>query len=194
MELVKSLVYGTLKTRMKQVETGVPYFDFFFVEMLYYFSSQQRRAHAHQREQIAKFKEAFYLFDKDGDGTISTQELGTVMRSLGQNPTQAELNAEINEFDTDGDGAIDFDEFVAMMTCHERIEMTKERKGTDDSEGSRGAEEEREGAERDEADGDSGGAQPIFYWQLHSVGPSQEGRTKINSIALPHFCSRCLKF
>ena len=33
-------------------------------------------------EQIAEFKEAFSLFDKDGDGTITTKELGTVMRSL----------------------------------------------------------------------------------------------------------------
>ena len=39
-------------------------------------------------EQIAEFKEAFSLFDKDGDGTITTKELGTVMRSLGQNPTE----------------------------------------------------------------------------------------------------------
>ena len=32
-------------------------------------------------DQIAEFKEAFSLFDKDGDGTITTKELGTVMRS-----------------------------------------------------------------------------------------------------------------
>ena len=31
-------------------------------------------------DQIAEFKEAFSLFDKDGDGTITTKELGTVMR------------------------------------------------------------------------------------------------------------------
>ena len=48
-------------------------------------------------EQIAEFKEAFSLFDKDGDGTITTKELGTVMRSLGQNPTEAELADILNK-------------------------------------------------------------------------------------------------
>ena len=48
-------------------------------------------------EQIAEFKEAFSLFDKDGDGSIATKELGTVMRSLGQNPTEAELQDMVNE-------------------------------------------------------------------------------------------------
>ena len=46
-------------------------------------------------EQIAEFKEAFSLFDKDGDGTITTKELGTVMRSLGQNNLSNEKNSMV---------------------------------------------------------------------------------------------------
>lgn len=42
------------------------------------------------------------MFDKDGDGTITTKELGTVMRSLGQNPTKQELEDMVNEVDVDG--------------------------------------------------------------------------------------------
>lgn len=53
-----------------------------------------------------EFKEAFSLFDKDGDGTITTKELGTVMRSLGQNPTEAELQDMINEVDADGENSV----------------------------------------------------------------------------------------
>ena len=42
-------------------------------------------------EQVAEFKEAFDKFDKDKDGTISVQELGTVMQELGLKPSEAEL-------------------------------------------------------------------------------------------------------
>ncbi|XP_037758293.2 calmodulin-A [Chelonia mydas] len=66
-------------------------------------------------EQIAEFKEAFSLFDKDGDGSITTSELGNVMQSLGQNPTEAELQDMIGELDTDGSGTVDFPEFLSLM-------------------------------------------------------------------------------
>ena len=77
-------------------------------------------------EQIAEFKEAFSLFDKDGDGTITTKELGTVMRSLGQNPTEAELQDMVNEVDKDGTGSIDFPEFLTMMSLKINEENAEE--------------------------------------------------------------------
>ncbi|KAD5960383.1 hypothetical protein E3N88_11855 [Mikania micrantha] len=66
-------------------------------------------------DQISEFKEAFCLLDKDGDGCITTKELGIVMRSLGKNPTEAELQDMIKEVDADGNGTIDFPEFLNLM-------------------------------------------------------------------------------
>lgn len=69
------------------------------------------------------------MFDKDGNGTMSTKELGFAMRTLGLNPTEDDLLNIINEFDVDGNGrlpvykarrknnagSIDFAEFCQMM-------------------------------------------------------------------------------
>ena len=68
-------------------------------------------------EQIGIFKEAFNNFDKDGDGFIKTDKLAYVLRSLGQNHTEAELQDIISEIDIDGNGSIDFSEFLTMMAC-----------------------------------------------------------------------------
>ena len=66
-------------------------------------------------EKIAEFRAAFELFDKDRDAKITTKELGTVMRNLGQNPTEVELTEMIAEVDLDGNGTIDFKEFLGLM-------------------------------------------------------------------------------
>jgi len=51
---------------------------------------------------IAEFRQAFDLFDQDGNNAISKEELGTVMRRLGLNPTDEELRDMIREHDHDG--------------------------------------------------------------------------------------------
>ena len=52
---------------------------------------------------------------QDGSGTISTVELLHVLRAMGQNPSEVELNTIIMEIDIDGSGTIDFMEFVNLM-------------------------------------------------------------------------------
>ena len=42
------------------------------------------------------------MFDKDGDGTMTTKELGTVMRSFGLDPSERELKEMVQEVDVDG--------------------------------------------------------------------------------------------
>ncbi|PKU27840.1 hypothetical protein llap_21856 [Limosa lapponica baueri] len=38
------------------------------------------------------FKEAFLLFDRTGDAKITLSQVGDIIRALGQNPTNAEIN------------------------------------------------------------------------------------------------------
>ena len=77
-------------------------------------------------EKITEFRAAFELFDKDRDGTITTKELGILMRNLGRNPSEEELKQMIREVDLDGNGTIDFKEFLCLMV--------KKMKGTDTEE------------------------------------------------------------
>ncbi|KAL0232818.1 hypothetical protein GEMRC1_011565 [Eukaryota sp. GEM-RC1] len=64
-------------------------------------------------DQINEFKETFDLFASD-DGCIIASELGSVMRALGQDPSETELAEFINEIDADGNG-IDFPKFLTVI-------------------------------------------------------------------------------
>mmetsp|Transcript_48869 Transcript_48869/g.66543 ORF Transcript_48869/g.66543 Transcript_48869/m.66543 type:complete len:102 (-) Transcript_48869:210-515(-) len=61
-------------------------------------------------------EEAFDLFDKDGDGTISTGELKNLLRCFGQKSNEEEIKKIIKENDKDNSGSISFDEFVVIMS------------------------------------------------------------------------------
>ena len=66
-------------------------------------------------DEIEELKDAFAFFDKDGDGTITIKEIGIVMKSLGFNPTEAELQDIVKCIDEDGNGQIEADEFISLM-------------------------------------------------------------------------------
>ncbi|KAJ1724025.1 hypothetical protein LPJ53_001662 [Coemansia erecta] len=66
-------------------------------------------------ERAAEYREAFSVFDTNGDGYITAEELGKAMRSLGYSPTEINLRDMINEVDRDGNGKVDFSEFLTLM-------------------------------------------------------------------------------
>ena len=72
-------------------------------------------------QQIIEFREAFQAFDKDGNGSITIRELGTVMRSLGQNLSESEIKEMIEIVDEDKNGTIDFQEFLNLMARKMKI-------------------------------------------------------------------------
>ena len=60
-------------------------------------------------------KQAFKIFDKDGDGLITAEEIRMTMTSLGENLSETELTSMVAEADLNGDGYIDFSEFSCLM-------------------------------------------------------------------------------
>jgi len=63
----------------------------------------------------------FDLFDVDGDDHITRDEIGDVMRSLGEEPSEEDLNAMMRVLDVDGNGTVEYIEFLNMVTDQSKL-------------------------------------------------------------------------
>ena len=66
--------------------------------------------------EIEELREAFDLFDTDGNGTIDPNELKAAMTNLGFDAKNHTVYQMISDIDKNGTGDIDFDEFLDLMT------------------------------------------------------------------------------
>ena len=62
-----------------------------------------------------ELKEAFRLYDKEGQGFITNEVLKEILREIDNTLTEEDLDGIVEEVDEDGSGTMDFDEFVEMM-------------------------------------------------------------------------------
>ena len=70
------------------------------------------------RDPIDEYQRAFRLFDEDNTGRISIRNLRHIARELGENITEEELQAMIDEFDTDGDGESTQSTLINILTLY----------------------------------------------------------------------------
>jgi len=61
------------------------------------------------RRQESELRQAFRVFDIDGDGLIDANELRQTMANLGETLSDHDVHAMIREADRNGDGKVDFD-------------------------------------------------------------------------------------
>ncbi|KAM0940122.1 putative EF-hand domain-containing protein [Dioscorea sansibarensis] len=71
----------------------------------------------HEEDEEEDMREAFNVFDQNGDGFITEEELRSVLASLGlkQGRTVEDCRRMIRKVDVDGDGMVNFKEFKQMM-------------------------------------------------------------------------------
>ena len=69
-----------------------------------------------EEEMRWELKEAFRLYDKQGNGYITTDVLKEILREIDSTLSEENLDQIVEEVDEDGSGTVDFDEFMAMMT------------------------------------------------------------------------------
>jgi len=62
-----------------------------------------------------KYIEIFNIFDSDGDGRLTLEEIKTAMRKLGTQMSHLEFKNVIKDLDTDGDGMLDLREFMYIF-------------------------------------------------------------------------------
>merc|ERR1711951_73722 len=62
-----------------------------------------------------ELKEAFRIYDKEGQGFITTDVLKEILREIDSTLTEGDLDNIIEEVDEDASGTLDFDEFQEMM-------------------------------------------------------------------------------
>ena len=79
-------------------------------------------------EITSELQDKFLLFDVDGDKVINRKELGAVMRSFGENPTEDDLNDLMKELDADGSEVLEFKEFLDLMEKSNRLDVMMKRK------------------------------------------------------------------
>merc|ERR1712121_430501 len=63
----------------------------------------------------AELREAFRIYDKEGEGCITTDGLREILSEIDNKLTKEDLDGIIEEVDEDGSGTLDFDEFMEMM-------------------------------------------------------------------------------
>merc|ERR1719516_165971 len=66
-----------------------------------------------------ELKEAFRIYDKEGQGFITNDILKEILREIDATLTENDLDHIIEEVDEDGSGTMDFDEFVEMRMARE---------------------------------------------------------------------------
>ncbi|PVD31834.1 hypothetical protein C0Q70_07252 [Pomacea canaliculata] len=78
-------------------------------------------------KEYEEIKRTFCVFDQDGNGHITRNELKSVVRMLGQNMSEAELNEMILHADSNASGTIEFEEFLPLIAAKMKDKVARDK-------------------------------------------------------------------
>merc|ERR1712117_610412 len=74
---------------------------------------------------IGIYQDAFIKEARE-DGSVDSSQVSRIMKAIGQNPSEAEIQDMVNQVDKDGTGSIDFPEFLMMMSIKSESENAED--------------------------------------------------------------------
>merc|ERR1719409_1779060 len=90
----------------------------------------------------------FDMWDREGKGYITVEDLGSAMRLMGRNPSKLHLSQLIDLVDSDADHNLDFEDFLRMMVlCDLKDDDDADNGGGDDDDANGGASDDLAGSE-----------------------------------------------
>jgi len=113
-EVMKSLGQNPSRKELEEMiaevdEDGGGEIDFDeFLEMM-------AKALTKEVDSFEEMMKCFKVFDKDGTGEISREDLHHIIATMAEKLTEDEIKDFIDDADKDGDGTIDYEEFIRMM-------------------------------------------------------------------------------
>ena len=76
-------------------------------------------------KQVAEIRETFALFDKQGTGSVTIEQMAIIFRALGQTPTEAEMENIKAEADPEGLGTVEYAEFLSIYARFQKDPVTE---------------------------------------------------------------------
>jgi calmodulin len=77
-------------------------------------------------ERMKGIQEMFKLFDKNGDGQISSEEISALLVAIGRDPNQEEIQKFLGEVDKDANGEVDLREFLSFIEKEEKVPRSRQ--------------------------------------------------------------------
>lgn len=82
-------------------------------------------------ERMKGIQDMFKLFDKNGDGQISADEISSLLVAIGREPNEEEIQKFISQSDRDANGEIDLTEFLKFIEKEEKVPRSTQQEVID---------------------------------------------------------------